>query len=240
MRYLFAFLLSVASVFGASFYMPTYETVLLKVDENEGTGVILDSSSIVVGSSGVISHTFDNGESSIIARAVVESKQDGKAKVRFEVFGMLSQPALPVPGVLPKKGDEVTLNFLYNRALIVVPNENIYSQIVSSFPNINFIHPDIMGAYLNNHSIPNPSRDDFRKMCADNAAGLIFIAMDKQAVFADCGSFEILRSFESASVENYQVPFYSRIYGISPAWWRWDSEYINDYNEHYKFLLDIK
>lgn len=240
MRYLISFFLFIGSVFGASFYMPTYETILLDVDQEKGTGFIVDSSSITIGSSGVISHTFDNGESSIIARAVVESKQDGRAKVRFEVFSMLSQPALPLPGVLPQKGDEVVLNFLYDRALIIVPNENIYNQIVSTFTNINFVHPDIIGAYLNNHSTPNPSRDDFRKMCADNAAGLIFIAMDKKAVFADCGSFEILKSFESASVDNYQVPFYSRIYGISPAWWKWNSEYINDYNEHYKFLLDIK
>lgn len=220
--------------------MPTYETMLLEVNEESGTGVVVDNSSLIVGSSGVVSHTFSNGESSIIARAVVVDKKDGKATIRFEIFSMLSQEALPVPGVLPKKGDEVVLNFLYDRALIVVPNEDIYNQVINSFPNISFIHPDIAGAYLNSHSIPNPSRDDFRKICADNVAGLIFIAMDKQAVFADCGSFKILKSFESASVGNYQVPFYSRIYGISTAWWKWNSEYISDYNEHYRFLLDIK
>lgn len=240
MRYLLASLLFIGTMFGASFHLPTYESVLLEVNESEGYGIVLDNSSIVVGSSGVVSHTFSNGESSIIARAVVESKDSGRVKVRFEVFSMLSQPALPVPGVLPKVGDEVVLNFLYNRSLIVVPNGEIYSQIIQTFPNIEFISPDITGAYLNAYSTPNPSRDDFRKMCADNAAGLIFIAMDGQAVFADCGSFEILRSFESGSVRDYQVPFFSNIYGISPAWWKWNSEYIHDYNEYYKHLLDIK
>ncbi|NLY03354.1 MAG: hypothetical protein GXZ15_00685 [Campylobacter sp.] len=233
-------MLFISSMFAASFNMPLYKSVLMEVNENEGYGIVLDSSNLVVGSSGVVVHTFNNGESSIIARGVVEEKKEGRAKIIFEVFGGLSQPALPIPGVLPRVGDEVVLNFLYDRALIVAPNEDIYNQIVASFPNVKFIHPDIMGAYLNSYSTPNPDRDDFRKMCAANAVGLIFIALDGKAVFADCGSFKILKEFQSSQVQNYQVPFYSRIYGIKPAWWKWNSSYIGDYNSHYKYLLDIK
>lgn len=49
--------------------MKTYETTLIGVEN--GYGTITDSPDIVIGSSGIISHTFSNGESSIIARAVV-------------------------------------------------------------------------------------------------------------------------------------------------------------------------
>ncbi|NLK66144.1 MAG: hypothetical protein GX282_01545 [Campylobacteraceae bacterium] len=237
MRYLLTiFIFSLSLLWGS--LLPSYESRLESVAD--GHGVIADSPNIIVGSSGVVVHTFSNGESSIIARAVVTEKNAGRATVRFEVFGALSQPALPIPGVLPKSGDKVILNYLYDRALIVVPNEDIYRQIVSSFPNIEFVNPDIAGAYLSSRSKPNPNRDDFREICALNAAGLIFIAMDGVAVFADCGSFDILRKFETNPVENYQVPFYSGIFGISPAWWKWDSAYITNYDRHYKFLLDIK
>lgn len=239
MRYLitiFVFILSLASA--ANFSMPTYTSNLTSV--KNGYGKVIDSPDIIIGSSGIVMHTFNNGESSIIARAVVTDKSAGFATVRFEVFQALSQPALPVPGILPKVGDKVILNYLYNRAIIVVPNEEIYTQIINSFPSIHFINPDLAASHLNAYRKPNPSRDDFRKICAQTVAGLIFIAMDKKAVFADCGSFEILKSFETGEVKNYQVPFFSNVYGISPAWWKWDSAYIANYNKHYKFLLDIK
>ncbi|MSN96299.1 hypothetical protein F1B92_03675 [Campylobacter sp. FMV-PI01] len=222
----------------SSFNPKTYETPLINV--NDGEGEIIDSANIVLGSSGVVTHSFKNGESSIIARAVVTQKNGTTAKVRFEVFGMLSQPALPVPGILPKVGDKVILNFLYDRALIVVPNKEIYDQVVKFFPHITFIEPDIMGAFLSMNNKPNPNRDDFRELCALNSAGLIFIAMDKEAVFADCGSFEILKKFQSGEVSYYQTPFYSNIKEISTVFWKFDSAYIKDYNEHYRYLLDLE
>lgn len=237
MRYFITlFVFSLSLLWGS--LLPTYTTSLTAV--KNGYGVIVDNPDIIVGSSGVVMHTFNNGESSIIARAVVTEKKSNRAIVRFEVFSAIAQPALPVPGVIPESGDKVILNYLYNRSLIVVPNEDIYKQIVSSFPNIDFIHPDIVGAHLNRNNKPNPSRDDFRQICYLNSAGLIFIAMDGVAVFADCGSFDILKKFETADVTNYQVPFYSRIFDIKPAWWKWESSYITDYNKHYKYLLNIK
>ncbi|CZE48685.1 plasminogen-binding N-terminal domain-containing protein [Campylobacter geochelonis] len=239
MRYFLAILALFTSILSASsFNLPTYETPILKVEN--GFAQILDNKDIIVGSSGVVTHTFSNGESSIIARAVVVEKELGLAKIRFEVYSALEQPALPLPGILPKSGDKVTLNFLYSRAVIVAPNQEVYEQIVKFFPNITFVNPDLAGAYLAFNHKPNPSRDDFRNICAQNGAGLIFIAMDGQGVFADCGSFEILKSFKSGSVSHYQVPFYSQIRGIEPAFWKLDSSYISNYNKHYKFLLDIK
>ena len=47
--------------------------------------------------------------------------------MRFEVFDALEQKALPLPGILPKSGDELVLNYLYDRSLIVAPNKEIYS-----------------------------------------------------------------------------------------------------------------
>lgn len=218
--------------------MREYKAPLISVDE--GVGTIIDSPSIVTGSSGVVMHRFDNIQSSIIARAVVTQKGGGFAKVRFEVFDALEQKALPLPGILPKSGDELVLNYLYDRSLIVAPNKEIYSEVVGAFKGITFIHPDIVGSYLSYEYKPNPSRDDFRKMCNQSAAGLIFIAMNNEAVFADCQSFEPLKRFQSGAVKYYQLPFYTRVKDIDTVFWKWGSEQISDFDRHYKALLKEK
>lgn len=218
--------------------MREYKAPLISVDE--GIGTIIDSPSIVTGSSGVVMHRFDNIQSSIIARAVVTEKGGGFAKVRFEVFDALEQKALPLPGILPKSGDELVLNYLYDRSLIVAPNKEIYSEVVGAFKGVTFIHPDIVGSYLSYEYKPNPSRDDFRKMCNQSAAGLIFIAMNNEAVFADCQSFEPLKRFQSGAVKYYQLPFYTRVKDIDTVFWKWGSEQISDFDRHYKALLKEK
>ena len=230
----FLFLLGI-SASAAEFSMPQYESPLIEVEE--GYGTIMNSPNIAVGSSGVVMHRFANGDRSIVARAVVTEKMGNLAKVRFEVFDSLEQKALPLPRALPDRGDTVILNFLYNRALLVVPNAEIYEQIVRAFPNITFIHPDLAGAHLSYNFKPNPSRDDFRKMCSNNAVGLIFIALNEESVFADCGSFQVLKSFQSGQVSYYQIPFYSRIGKIDTMFWDVLNGQISDYDRHYRYLL---
>lgn len=238
MKKFLLFLAAACLSFAAEFSMREYKAPLISVDE--GIGTIIDSPSIVTGSSGVVMHRFDNLQSSIIARAVVTQKGGGFAKVRFEVFDALEQKALPLPGILPKSGDELVLNYLYDRSLIVAPNKEIYSEVVGAFKGVTFIHPDIVGSYLSYEYKPNPSRDDFRKMCNQSAAGLIFIAMNNEAVFADCQSFEPLKRFQSGAVKYYQLPFYTRVKDIDTVFWKWGSEQISDFDRHYKALLKEK
>lgn len=238
MKKFLLFLAAACLGFAAEFSMREYKAPLISVDE--GVGTIIDSPSIVTGSSGVVMHRFDNLQSSIIARAVVTQKGGGFAKVRFEVFDALEQKALPLPGILPKSGDELVLNYLYDRSLIVAPNKEIYSEVVGAFKGVTFIHPDIVGSYLSYEYKPNPSRDDFRKMCNQSAAGLIFIAMNNEAVFADCQSFEPLKRFQSGAVKYYQLPFYTRVKDIDTVFWKWGSEQISDFDRHYKALLKEK
>ncbi|MBE3608988.1 MULTISPECIES: plasminogen-binding N-terminal domain-containing protein [Campylobacter] len=235
-RFVFILLFFLNSVFAASFHFNEYKTPILSIDADD-TATIVDSPEIVLGSSGVVLHKF-NTQSTIIARVSVVSKSGGFAKVRFEVFDTLEQSALPLPGVAPRVGDTVVLNYLYNRSVIVVPNKEIYDEIVSAFPNMIFIHPDLVGAYLSYEYKPNPNRDDFRKMCSQSAAGLIFVAMDGRSVFADCQSFEILKEFETGEVEYYQLPFYTRVSGIDTVFWKLDSAHINNYDQHYDLLFD--
>ncbi len=238
MKKLIFLLIFIDFIFGVSFDMPRYFAKISSIDKN--TAFIEDNDSIKIGSSGVVTHRFDDGIASIVARAIVIEKNGKMAKIRFEVFENLKQEAFPIPKILPQIGDEVELNFLYSRSLIVVPNEEIYKQIIEIFPNITFIHPDIVGAYLSYEYKPNPTRKDFRKMCNFGNAGLIFIALNKEAYFLDCLSFKILQKFKSGEVANYQLPFFTRVKDIKTIFYKLNSEKIIDYDEYYKSLIKEK
>ena len=228
-------LLAICSLsFAAKFDLkPSYNLIL---STNNGNATSLDNDSFIVGSSGVVMHRLNDGSKAIIARAVVTQKKDGYANLRFEVFNELKQSALPLPTILPQAGDEVILNYMYNRSLIIAPNKEIYDQIIKSFSHITFIHPDIVAAYLSYEYKPNPSKADFRKMCALNATGLILIALDGEALFADCGSFEILQSFKTGEISYYEVPFYTRIKDIKSPFWKFGAK-IKNYDKYYNKLL---
>ena len=73
-------------------------------------------------------------------------------------------------------------------------------------------------------------------MCAQNATGLILIALDGEALFADCGSFEILQSFKTGEISYYEVPFYTRIKDIKSPFWKFGAK-IKNYDKYYNKLL---
>lgn len=228
-------ILCVNFIFGADFFMKEVDLTLL--DVKDGYGTIADSDDFVVGSSGVVIHSFDSHNESIMARASVVEKNGQTAKIRLELFSMLEQSALPLPGVLPEAGDRVKLNFLYSRSLIVAPNKEIYDEVTNSFTRLTFIHPDIVASYLNYEFKPNPSRDDFRKMCNKNLAGLIFFALENESVFVDCGSFNVIKRFNSGHIGYYNLPFYSRVGKIDTVFWDFSSGQINNYDAYYRSLL---
>ena len=234
-KLLFTLILS-AFALGASFNMPEYRTSLL--DSNGSGGYISDSPDIVLGSSGVVMRNFGNGLKTIIARVVVDSKDGARAAVHFEVYSQLKQKSLPVPNYMPQNGDEIVLNYLYDRALIIAPNVEVYEQVIKAFPNITFVHPDLVGAQLSIEYKPNPGQEDFRLACAANIAGVIFIALENEAMFVDCGSFKPLKKFKSGQIAEYHLPFYTRVRDINTIFWKLDGEHINNYDKYYRFLLD--
>lgn len=235
MKKFFVMICVAICAFGAEFNMKPYHTSLLSV--SDGFGEIKDSPDIVVGSNAVVIHKLDSEKSTIIAAAVVEEKSNGTAKIKFEVFTDLKQTALPIPNIKPQEGDEVIVNFLYDKSLIVTPNAEIHKQIMNAFKDVQFVSPDIVGAYLSINYQQAPTHKDFEVLCVQNAAGLIFIALDGEAVFADCHSFRVLKSFKSGKISNWQAPFFSNVTKYTKAFWNFSDSGINDYDSYYRSLL---
>lgn len=239
LRFLAIFLLILQTLIYAGGKSPfkEYKTQLLSINGKEGK--IKNSDYITVGSSGIVTHSFDDETTTIVARAVVTKKEGENAIIEFEVFDMLSQAAFPLPGIMPKVGDEITLNYLYDRALIVAPNEMIFNEVTNHFSGITWVHPDLMAAYLATEHKPNPGRNNFDMMCRQNSTGLIFFALDMRGFFADCQSLTVLKSIKSGPIASYQLPFYNRIGGIDTVFWKWSGSQIRNYNAHYARLLGL-
>ncbi len=212
-----------------------YSTEILEI--NGRNAIIKSSQNIVLGSSGIVTHTFENGVSTIVAAAKVIKIDNNKATIRFEVFKQSAQTAFPKPGILPAVGDKVTLNYLYNRALIVAPNYNVYKEVTNHFKEIEWIHPDIVAVYLAKIYRPNPDREVFEKVCKINSAGIIFFALNNNGYFVDCNNFEILKKVKTGYIKTAQVPFYSRVKDIETSWLKWGGSNITDYNSYYMNLI---
>lgn len=206
-------------VINAKSLFSEYKTPLLSVEGRYAT--IKDSDEISLGSSGIIMHSFDESTSTIIARVDVVEKKGGIAKLRFDVYKMSAQSAFPIPGVLPQVGDIATLNYLYNRALIVAPNQSIYKEVTEHFKDIQWVHPDITAAYLAKNFIPTPDRETFQEICKANSASLIFFALDYNGYFVDCHSFQAIKQYKGAKISQFQLPFYTRVKDIEGSWFNW-------------------
>ncbi len=231
------FILSLSiGLFAADLNLKPVKTQLLKVEDIYG--YIKDSSDIKLNSSGVVIQRFQTSKS-IIARASVIAKEKGLAKLKFSVFADLEQDALPLPNVVPQKGDEVVLNFLYDRGLVIAPDEQTYNKLVSSFPEIYFTHIDILGAQLIRSSSLAPKRSDFRKFCADNAVGILIFALEDKAKIVDCQDFSELYELAIAKPSSIQVPFYSRIGGYKSNFFDFNSQEVGNYYRYYDALINL-
>lgn len=231
------FILSLSiGLFAADLNLKPVKTELLKVEDIYG--YVKDSSDIKLNSSGVVIQRFQTSKS-IIARASVIAKEKGLAKLKFSVFADLEQDALPLPNVVPQKGDEVVLNFLYDRGLVIAPDEQTYNKLVSSFPEIYFTHIDILGAQLIRSSSLAPKRSDFRKFCADNAVGILIFALEDKAKMVDCQDFSELYELAIAKPSSIQVPFYSRIGGYKSNFFDFNSQEVGNYYRYYDALINL-
>lgn len=212
-----------------------FSTEVLEI--NGRNAIIKNSDDIVLGSSGIVTHTFKSGISTIVARADVIKKDGDKATIRFDVYKLSTQVAFPKPGILPEVGDKVTLNYLYDRALIVAPNYKVYKEVTEHFKDINWVHPDVVGAYLAKVFRPNPDKKIFQKVCEVNSTGLIFFALNNKGYFVDCNNFRSVKEIKTGHIKKAQVPFYTRVKEIETSWIKWSSSYIYDYNAHYRSII---
>ena len=221
-----------------SFSFEPYETKIIKLVGNNA--VVQNSDKVSIGSSGIVIHNFDNEHRTIITKAVVVKKDPNYMYLKLYYYKDLNMDALPSYKIIPKAGDTVIFNYLYNRVLPIVPNKEAFLEFKRKFPYLDIIHPDLFAYELAVESNPAPKISDFRNECNSDDFGLLFFALDDKGYFVDCTSFKVVGKISFPTEGKKQTPFYTRIKKIEPKFFGLGSEEIKDFDKYYKNLLGIK
>jgi len=233
------FIISLTSLMAKINFAP-FQTSLLKIDKKYL--YIKDSSNFEVGSSGIVMHSFDENHKTIVATVEVIKKKGDQAILKYKRYEGLKQSALPSYTITPKEGDSVILNYLYKRAMAIVPDAQTLQHVTTKFSDIEWIHPDIFGSKLAIDYAPVPTKEDFTTECTENSFALLFFAVENKGYFVDCNSFKILAQTNLPhTTEKPQVPFFTRIKEIKGRMFGlMGGDGINDYHKFYTKMLGQK
>lgn len=207
---------SLASPFGNKIIVP-----IIALDEDSAHYAYVPAFDLKVGESGEIIRWFDREHSGIVAKAAVIEIQDNRAKIAFEPFVGLEQSAFPTPALTPQKNDEVIFRSFNDRAFLIAPTQDIYEKIKAAYPEITWLHPDLFAAYLMDVGHTAPVRGDFRKICTQYAAGIIYMVNLNEGQALDCQTFRMIKKdyiTGRAPLEERMLPFFSRIGRGNQEW----------------------
>ncbi|RAX57438.1 hypothetical protein CCZ01_06260 [Helicobacter monodelphidis] len=197
------------------------------------------SMDLKVGESGFVVRQLDNRHSAIIARTAVVGIQDGRAKIAFERFKTLDHASFPRPIIQPSIGDNIVFRSLNHRAILISPNQDLYTKITNRYTGVEWIHPDLFAAYLVKEGKSAPRRNDFRALCDSYGVGIVYIVGVGSGEIRDCQTFGLLKqdSLSEVSTETQQVhPFFSRIGELNNNWFSFGKLEMDDY---YRFYRDL-
>ena len=204
-------LCGIGAVFGADSNL-SRNIISLKIPaQDDFSNIKIPALGLKVGESGIISREV-NGNEFIIAEAQVDSINEGVAVVKISEFTKMREKYLPKPQGKVAQGDKITFRILYDKALLIAPNQSAYQAIVDRFSDIDFLHSDIFATYLAKEGENMPSIADFARFCAKFDIGLVFVAGQKSLDILNCQSFKILDSSPlSLGDSNAVAPFFTRI-----------------------------
>lgn len=215
------------------------KTTILALGKN--SVIVKNSTNIAIGATGVIMQSFEEGHKTIIANAEVIKKEGDSLTLKVSRFDAIPQQALPNYDIAPKVGDEVILNFLYTRAMAVVPDAQTYKLITKSYDSLVWIHPDIFATELAKSYNPTPTKETFQKECIAQNVGLLLFAIKGKGHFVDCKSFATLNTIELPVATSEKSPFYSRLEAIKGRiFGLFGGKGIADYDTYYTKLLEDK
>lgn len=205
-----------ASPFGNKLVAP-----IVEFDEDSKHYAYVLALDLKVGESGAVVRWFTKEHSAIIARAAVVAIEGELAKIAFEPFEGLEQEALPVPILYPQNNDTVVFRSLNHRAFLIAPSQSIYESIRIAYPDVTWLHPDLLAAHLMNLGHAAPVKGDFRKVCTQYAAGIVYLVGLNEGLALDCQTFALIKRdeiTEQAPVEERVLPFFSRIGNENQTW----------------------
>ena len=192
-----------------------FRQTLLKVTQVTQDTAIINIGNLKIGQSGIIEHTYKDGNQIIVSSAYVMESNKKTSKIKFIPFLDLKQNAIPTSNRTVKNGDKFLLNYLYDFSLLIAPNNESFKLVRKKFRSNAFLHSDVFGAYLKFIYRPLPTKEIIQDFALSQNMGTVFIVLESNLYVVDTRTFTILdkRSLKYTQDEK-QMPFYTRVEGI--------------------------
>lgn len=179
--------------------------------QDDSANIKIPAMDLRVGESGIISRIINENEF-IIANALVDEIKDGVATLSISDFNQMNEKYMPKPLAKVSEGDKATFRILYDRAILITPNQNAYQEITGKFSKIDFLHSDVFAMFLSQEGQNMPQAKDFTKFCDKYEVGLVFIALNDRIDILNCSSFKKLDSVPfSPKDSSSNKPFFTRL-----------------------------
>lgn len=181
------------------------------VGKNAESSIKIPAMDLKVGESGIVTRVVNDNEF-IIANALVSEVKDGVAVVAISDFTQMSEKYLPKPLGKVAQGDKITFRILYDRALLIAPNQSVYQDISAQFGWVDFLHSDIFAMFLSKEGKNMPDSANFTRFCEKYDVGLVFVALRSRIEILNCASFKKI-AFSSFRLKDRSVkkPFFTRL-----------------------------
>ena len=180
-------------------------------DIKDGTAVI-NVGSLKIGQSGLVNHTYKDGNKLIVSSAFVIESNKNSSKIKFLPFLDLKQNALPTSDRKPENKDEFVLNYLYDFSLLLTPNNNSFKLVRNKFRNSTFLHSDLFAAFLKFIHKPLPTKEMIQDFALSQNMGTIFIVIESDLYILDTRTFAVLDKKQITVYDkSEQMPFYTRV-----------------------------
>ncbi|MGM0624099.1 MAG: plasminogen-binding N-terminal domain-containing protein [Campylobacterota bacterium] len=186
---------------------------LLALEPSQATVIAVDGDKITLdrsyepGVSGIVYHAYDKSNSAIVATVAAQ----GGREVQIVKTQYVKNDKLPDIATQVRPGDSVIMGYLYNRSLLITPNEQTYKQVLNLYPSMDFINPDLLAFQLMQEGQELPDKSSIQTYCAQNAIGLVYLVAADMGYFIDANSFEVLSVEPIDSSGDRMMPFFMRL-----------------------------
>jgi len=192
------------------------------------------------GQSGIVVKTIDDN-SLIITQAIITQSTNIDTTIKFIDNKVLQQDAIPTTKLTPSNGDNFVLNHLYTTSLLIVPNQNAKNKLIDLYPSQNFLSEDFFASHLKLEGEPVPSKEIIMEFAQSQEIGTIFIVVSNKLYILDSLTFKIINKINLNYTQTKPVlPFLTKIKDIQRPFWNFGDEKIENYNDYYLKLMEIK
>ncbi|MEA2017456.1 MAG: plasminogen-binding N-terminal domain-containing protein [Campylobacterota bacterium] len=211
-----------------------------KIYDIETDTAKIDIVNLKIGQSGIVVHQT-NKNKLILSQATITKSNSNYSIITFIQKDILLQDAIPTSKLKPSTNDKFILNHLYQTSLLIVPNIKAKKEILSLYKNQNFLDEDFFASYLKLVSQPTPTKKDITNFTHKQQIGTIFLVIKNNLYIVDALTFKVLDTIEiEINDETTKKPFLTKIDEITRGFWDFGPDSIENYNEYYSKLLNIK